>query len=234
MMYIYQYSTKKAVSAVSGSPLRSHRAHSDEDDDSTTPSAFTGETHDAHTYHPSHNSHMTSMPGLSAGLTPPLNAVEQEHLEPTTHIVSEPTLSFTYDSQESLYDPFSTAQGAHDGVMIDDSENERECLSRFTGPLLTGSPPFNQGMEKGTKMDSGWRKRKRKAREDVQDSEYKRGMNMGGASGFRRLASPSRERQVMRPREEFAPNPEADRGRGLPVLYTTTAGQRHGQQRVRI
>lgn len=35
--------------------------------------------------------------------------------EPTTHIVGEPALSFTYDPKKSLYEQFSKAQGGRDG-----------------------------------------------------------------------------------------------------------------------
>ncbi|KAF8147834.1 hypothetical protein B0H34DRAFT_833963 [Crassisporium funariophilum] len=40
---------------------------------------------------------------------------EKMGLEPTTHIVGEPALSFTYDAKKSLYEQFSKAQGAREG-----------------------------------------------------------------------------------------------------------------------
>ncbi|THG93423.1 hypothetical protein EW145_g8379, partial [Phellinidium pouzarii] len=40
---------------------------------------------------------------------------EKMSLEPTTHVVGEPALSFTYDSKRTLYEQFSKAQGAQEG-----------------------------------------------------------------------------------------------------------------------
>ncbi|KAH9476147.1 Transcription factor steA [Psilocybe cubensis] len=40
---------------------------------------------------------------------------EKMGLEPTTQVVGEPALSFTYDSKRSLYEQFSKAQGVRDG-----------------------------------------------------------------------------------------------------------------------
>ena len=40
---------------------------------------------------------------------------EKMGMEPTTHIVGEPALSFTYDSKKSLYEQLSKAQGAREG-----------------------------------------------------------------------------------------------------------------------
>ncbi|KAI5120626.1 hypothetical protein M0805_009386 [Coniferiporia weirii] len=40
---------------------------------------------------------------------------EKMGLEPTTHVVGEPALSFTYDSKRTLYEQFSKAQGTQEG-----------------------------------------------------------------------------------------------------------------------
>ena len=49
---------------------------------------------------------------------------EKMGLEPTTQIVGEPALSFTYDPKKGLYEQFSEAQGAREG------EGELEMVAR--------------------------------------------------------------------------------------------------------
>ncbi|KAF8172293.1 STE12-like C2H2 type Zn-finger transcription factor [Pholiota molesta] len=78
--------------------------------------------------------------------------------EPTTHIVGEPALSFTYDPKKSLYEQFSKAQGAREG------EGELEAAVRRIeegGGGGGGSgepaavPPHAHGADAGGASDAG-------------------------------------------------------------------------------
>ena len=59
-----------------------------------------------------------------------LDALERDHkrekmgLEPTTVVVGDPTLSFTYDPKRSLYEQFSKPSSDSDGESDDPSRNE--------------------------------------------------------------------------------------------------------------
>lgn len=102
---------------------------------------------------------------------------EKMGLEPTTHVVGEPALSFTYDSKRSLYEQFSKAQGAQEGEgeletavrraeeamameqetearrMATGSRSERDGASQGTifnmFSLFEGSPSYKQRRKKG-------------------------------------------------------------------------------------
>jgi len=68
---------------------------------------------------------------------------EKMGMEPTTHIVGEPALSFTYDSKRSLYEQFSKAQGAREG------ESELETVVRRATEEGT---PSSEGHESGAEV----------------------------------------------------------------------------------
>jgi transcription factor STE12 len=67
-------------------------------------------------------------------------------MEPTTHIVGEPALSFTYDSKRSLYEQFSKAQGAREG------ESELETVVRRA---TEEGAPSAEGHESGAEIGDG-------------------------------------------------------------------------------
>ena len=64
-------------------------------------------------------------------------------MEPTTHIVGEPALSFTYDPKRSLYEQFSKAQGAREG------ESELETAVRRA---TEDGTPSTEGHESGAEI----------------------------------------------------------------------------------
>ncbi|KAL5520420.1 hypothetical protein ACEPAG_9644 [Sanghuangporus baumii] len=103
---------------------------------------------------------------------------EKMGLEPTTVVVGEPALSFTYDSKRSLYEQFSKAQGIQEGegelesvvrraeeamAMEQESEARRLAAAPSTGSerdvapstifnmfsLFEGSPNYKQRRKKG-------------------------------------------------------------------------------------
>ena len=97
---------------------------------------------------------------------------EKMGLDPTTHVVGEPALSFTYDSKRTLYEQFSKAQGAQEGEgeletavrraeesLAADQESEavRNGMTDANGSgtlfnmfsLFEGSPNYKQRRKKG-------------------------------------------------------------------------------------
>jgi transcription factor STE12 len=68
---------------------------------------------------------------------------EKMGMDPTTHIVGEPALSFTYDSKRSLYEQFSKAQGAREG------ESELETVVRRA---TEEGAPSTDGHESGAEI----------------------------------------------------------------------------------
>jgi transcription factor STE12 len=85
---------------------------------------------------------------------------EKMGLEPTTQIVGEPALSFTYDPKKTLYEQFSKAQGAREG------EGELEMVARrasedgettgYAGAGFGGAAaPGGGGYPPGMGMDTG-------------------------------------------------------------------------------
>ncbi|TFK37282.1 hypothetical protein BDQ12DRAFT_667209 [Crucibulum laeve] len=66
---------------------------------------------------------------------------EKMGLEPTTQIVGEPALSFTYDPKKSLYEQFSKAQGAREG------EGELEAAVRRATEEGQMDSDSNNGMQ---------------------------------------------------------------------------------------
>lgn len=70
---------------------------------------------------------------------------EKMGLEPTTHVVGEPALSFTYDPKRSLYEQFAKAQGIKDG------ETELESsLRKVEGEISATSSESDAELLDGT------------------------------------------------------------------------------------
>ena len=133
---------------------------------------------------------------------------EKMGLEPTTHVVGEPALSFTYDSKRTLYEQFSKAQGAQEGegeletavrladeALALENERRRAAASGVTGEggdvvlqskpffnmfsFFEGSPNYKQRRKKGPRSSSV-RNANGLARESATNSEEEEKGARGG------------------------------------------------------
>jgi transcription factor STE12 len=90
--------------------------------------------------------------------------LEKMGLEPTTQIVGEPALSFTYDPKKTLYEQFSKAQGAREGegelTMVarrasEDSETTGYAGAGFGGATGVDGYPPGMGIDTGAEGFGG-------------------------------------------------------------------------------
>ncbi|PPQ81923.1 hypothetical protein CVT26_004261 [Gymnopilus dilepis] len=143
---------------------------------------------------------------------------EKMGLEPTTQVVGEPALSFTYDPKRSLYEQFSKAQTEGDSEKegagddgdnaMDDSEADGGDESGATGgeesdsqrkPRQPQAPSLGLilSLFEGSPSYKQRRKKGTKAsslRKGSED-EYERGRSMGSVSASERFASLSQSRE---------------------------------------